>query len=196
MQCKPYGQYVGYCHGTAKTRTKEVHVTDNAQEYGEQPTANEGEAADLMPRFLARLIDGVALWFVMFIVIVPIVFVSILGTSGGNGITGSFGVGSIAISIVWAAIVIGYFAYMESSRGQTLGKMVMKLQTQGPDGQNPSFEVAAKRNAFYAIGIVPIVGGLLSLAATLYIAYTINQSSTHQGWHDEFAGGTKVIKTG
>lgn len=171
-------------------------MTDNAQEQGEQPTDSAGQAADLMPRFLARLIDGVALWFVMFIVIVPIVFVSILGTSGGNGLTGGFGLGSIMISIVWAAIVIGYFAFMESSRGQTLGKMVMKLQTQGPDGQNPSFEVAVKRNAFYAIGIIPILGGLLSLAATLYIAYTIHDSDTHQGWHDEFAGGTKVVKIG
>jgi len=171
-------------------------LTDNAQNQDQQPTDSANESADLMPRFLARLIDGVALWFVMFIVIVPIIFVSILGTSGGNGITGGFGLSSIVIGIVWAAIVIGYFAYMESSRGQTLGKMVMKLKTQGPDGQNPSFEVAAKRNAFYAIGIIPVIGGVLSFGATLYIAYTISQSSTHQGWHDEFAGGTKVVKIG
>ncbi len=174
--------------------SKGVTVTDNAPEY-EQPTAH-GTSADLMPRFLARLIDGVALWFVMFVVIVPIVFVSMIGTSSSNGLTGGFGLGSIAISIVWIAIVIGYFAYMESSRGQTLGKMVMKLETQGPDGLNPSFETAAKRNAFYAIGIIPILGGLLSLGATLYIAYTINESPTNQGWHDEFAGGTKVVKKG
>lgn len=173
-----------------------VDLTDNAQEQGTQPANNAGEGADLMPRFLARLIDGVALWFVMFIVIVPIVFVSILGTSGGNGLTGGIGLGSIIISLLWTAIIIGYFAYMESSRGQTLGKMVMKLKTQGPDGQNPSLEVAVKRNAFYAIGIIPVIGGLLSLGAVLYIAYTISQSSTHQGWHDEFAGGTRVIKIG
>lgn len=171
-------------------------MTDNAQDQDQQPTGDATEAADLMPRFLARLIDSVALWFVMFIVIVPIVFVSILGTSGGNGITGGFGISSIIISIVWTAIVIGYFAYLESSRGQTLGKMAMKLKTQGPDGQNPTFEVAAKRNAFYALSIIPIIGGLAQLAAVLYIAYTINQSSTHQGWHDEFAGGTKVVKIG
>jgi uncharacterized RDD family membrane protein YckC len=85
---------------------------------------------------------------------------------------------------------------MESSRGQTLGKMVMKLKTQGPDGQNPSFEVAAKRNAFYALSIVPLIGALAQFAAVIYIAYTINESSTHQGWHDEFAGGTRVVKIG
>ncbi len=149
-----------------------------------------------MPRFLARLIDSIALWFLMFIVIVPIVFVAVLGTSGGFGVFGGFGITSIVISIVWAAIVIGYFAFLESSRGQTIGKMVMKLKTEGPDGQNPSFEMAAKRNAFYALGIIPVLGGLAQLAAVLYIAYTINESSTNAGWHDDFAGGTKVVKVG
>jgi uncharacterized RDD family membrane protein YckC len=149
-----------------------------------------------MPRFLARLIDSLILSFVMFVVIVPIVFVTIVGTSGGFSMFGGFSLGSIMINIVAAALYIGYYAYLESSRGQTLGKMVMKLKTEGPDGQNPSFEVAAKRNAFYALSIVPLIGALAQFAAVIYIAYTINESSTHQGWHDEFAGGTKVVKIG
>jgi uncharacterized RDD family membrane protein YckC len=149
-----------------------------------------------MPRFLARLIDSLILSFVMFVVIVPIVFVTIVGTSGGFSMFGGFSLGSIMINIVAAALYIGYYAYLESSRGQTLGKMVMKLKTEGPDGQNPSFEVAAKRNAFYALSIVPLIGALAQFAAVIYIAYTINESSTHQGWHDEFAGGTRVVKIG
>ncbi len=150
--------------------------------------------ADLMPRFLARLIDGLLLGFVMFVIIVPILFVSILGVSSGLGAFGGFGIGAIMIGVVFAAIVIGYFAYFESSRGQTVGKMVMKLKTVGPDGENPSFEAAAKRSGFYALGIIPVIGGLVELGAAIYIAYTINESPTHTGWHDEFAGGTKVIK--
>ncbi|MGI9584849.1 MAG: RDD family protein, partial [Acidimicrobiia bacterium] len=97
-----------------------------------------------MPRFLARLIDGLLLGFLMFVIIVPIVFVGIFGTSGYSAFTG-IGISSILISVVFAAIVIGYFAYMESSRGQTVGKMVMKLKTVGPDGKNPTFVEAAKR---------------------------------------------------
>jgi uncharacterized RDD family membrane protein YckC len=158
----------------------------------QQPTSEVG--ADLMPRFLARLIDGILLGFVMFAIIVPVVFVSILGVSGGFGTFSGFGTGAIIISVVFAAIVIGYFAYFESSRGQTVGKMVMKLRTVGPDGGNPTFEEAAKRSGFYALGIIPIIGGLLELGAVIYIAYTINESPTNVGWHDEFAGGTKVIK--
>jgi uncharacterized RDD family membrane protein YckC len=168
-------------------------MTDaDPQDQMQQPTSEVG--ADLMPRFWARLMDGLLLGFVMFAIIVPVVFVSILGVSGGYGAFTGFGVGAFMISLVFAAFVIGYFAYFESSRGQTVGKMVMKLKTVGPDGGNPSFEEAAKRNAFYAISIIPIIGGLLELGAVIYIAYTINESPTHVGWHDEFAGGTKVIK--
>jgi uncharacterized RDD family membrane protein YckC len=169
-------------------------LTDNApQEQDQQPTEEAG--ADLLPRFLARLIDGIIMSFVMFAVIVPIIFVAILGTSGGFGAFGGFGLTSIMTSIVFVAIYIGYYAFLESSRGQTLGKMVMKLKTVGPDGKNPSFEMAAKRSAFYALGIIPtMIGFVAQFAAFLYIAYTIYESPTHTGWHDEFAGGTKVVK--
>jgi uncharacterized RDD family membrane protein YckC len=79
----------------------------------------------------------------------------------------------------------------------------MKLQTRGPHGQNPTTEEALKRNAFLAIGvlgIIPVVGALaplLSLVAVIAIAVTIsNNTETRQGWHDNFAGGTRVVKLG
>jgi uncharacterized RDD family membrane protein YckC len=169
-----------------------VEVTGaDPQDEVQQPAGEV--SADLMPRFLARLIDGLLLGFLMFVIIVPIVFVGIFGTSGYSAF-GGFGLSSIVISLVFTTIVIGYFAYLESSRGQTVGKMVMKLKTVGPDGQNPSFESAAKRSGFYALAIIPVIGGLLELGAVIYIAYTINESPAHTGWHDEFAGGTRVIK--
>jgi hypothetical protein len=81
--------------------------------------------------------------------------------------------------------------------------MLLKLQTRGPDGGNPTFEQALKRNAFTAIGvlgIIPFMGflaGLLSLAAVIMIAVTIsNNTATRRGWHDDFAGGTQVVKIG
>ena len=61
---------------------------------------------------------------------------------------------------------------------------------------------AIMRSSFQAlglIGIVPIVGAffgpLISLAAVIFIAVTINNDTVNrQGWHDHFAGGTKVLK--
>ena len=42
-----------------------------------------------------------------------------------------------------AALYIGYFGYLESDRGQTIGKQVMKLKTVGPGGQsNPTMNQA------------------------------------------------------
>lgn len=170
-------------------------MTDNApHEQGQQ--SHDGAAAELMPRFLARLIDSIILAIVMYVVLVPLIIGAIFTAPTGVGAFGGFGIYSLMIGIVFAALIIGYFAFLESSRGQTIGKMVMKLRTEGPDGHNPSFEVAVKRNAFYALGVLPLLGGFLQLAAVLYIAYTINESPTHTGWHDEFAGGTKVVKVG
>jgi hypothetical protein len=64
-------------------------------------------------------------------------------------------------------------------------------------------EQALKRNAFTAIGIlgiVPFLGlvaSLLMLAAVIMIAVTIsNNTTTRHGWHDDFAGGTQVIRIG
>jgi uncharacterized RDD family membrane protein YckC len=158
-----------------------------------------GQPADLMTRFLARVIDHVLLFIVQAIIVTTIVFGVIFSTATGGfgGMGGGFGFPGILSSVLAAAIYIGYFAYLESSRGQTLGKMLMKIQVQGPDGQHPSLEVAVKRNAWLALTIVPFLGWLLQLIATIYIAVTINNNTaTRQGWHDEFAGGTKVIKIG
>jgi len=179
--------------------------TQPAPGYGDpvQAAAGIGQPADLLMRFLARLIDGILLAIVQGLIVGGIIVAVVMGESGGYG----FGPGSsIAAGLVSAvlgtALNIGYFAYMESSRGQTVGKMLLKLETRGPGGGHPTLEQAVKRNAFYAIGLaswIPVLGifaGLAELAAVIYIAVTINSSPTKQGWHDQFAGGTSVIKIG
>jgi uncharacterized RDD family membrane protein YckC len=79
-------------------------------------------------------------------------------------------------SAISAVISLGYFTLMESWRGQTLGKMLVKLETRGPGGGRPTTEQALKRNSFTAIPVfgvilvIPIVGailGLLSLVAMI-----------------------------
>jgi len=158
------------------------------------PAEGGGAPADLGPRVLARLIDYLILWAVIFVILVPLfIALSFLGSVGGAFGTG-FGFGSLIFGILVAAIVVGYFAVMESMRGQTIGKMALGLKTEGPNGGNPTTEEAVKRNLWMALNIIPILGGLLELAAAIYIMVTINNSPTKTGWHDQFAGGTKVIK--
>jgi uncharacterized RDD family membrane protein YckC len=171
--------------------------------YGAAPSG-VGRPGELGIRFVARLIDGIIVGIVVGI-LNAIIVVGLFGLSGGNSYGISMGAGwaaSAISSIISAALYLGYFAFMESRNGQTVGKMVFKLQTQGPDGSKPTTEESVKRNLWVALGILgvipflAIVGSLLELAAVIAIAVTINNSPTKQGWHDNFAGGTKVVKIG
>jgi uncharacterized RDD family membrane protein YckC len=172
---------------------------------GYGPVSGVGQPADLLMRFLARLIDFIILG-VGVAIINAILFVGIFGLASGGGFGMSMG-GSYAYAaltgVLGAVIYLGYFSLLESRNGQTLGKMLLKLRTEGPDGNPPSMELAIKRNFWVALGalaVIPIVGGLIGglaeLAIIIVIAVTISNSPTKQGWHDTFAGGTKVIKVG
>jgi uncharacterized RDD family membrane protein YckC len=165
-------------------------------------TSGVGQPAGLLMRFLARFIDMLLVGIVSGII--TAVLVGIFGLEGsGYGFSMATSYAANAVSAVVSAVLyLGYFTLLESRNGQTLGKMALKLQVQGPDGGTPTTEQALRRNAWTALGIlgvVPIlgiIGGLAQLAAVIAIAVTINSSPTRQGWHDKFAGGTKVIKIG
>ena len=156
-----------------------------------------GQPGDLGTRFLARIIDGVLVGIVSGVVF------GILGVTawGIGGRSGSYFL-SVLSTIASTALALGYYAFMESSRGQTVGKMLLKLRVQNSEGRNPTLEQALRRNSWIAlslIGILPIlggfIGGLASLAAVIYIAVTINSDTvTRRGWHDQF-GGTRVVRT-
>ncbi len=171
-------------------------------------TGGVGQPADLLPRFVARLLDFILLGFVNAILVSFLVVGVIMGTNAGNVGGWTFDTGTTwaagaVSSLVSAAIALGYFSLMEAKRGQTLGKMVMRLETRGPAGGHPTMEQAVKRNAWTAIGvlgIIPFLGvlsGFLSLAAIITIAVTISNNKTNRhGWHDDFAGGTTVFRIG
>ncbi len=156
-----------------------------------------------MTRFLAKLIDwallGIVISIVWFAIFLGVVFSAV---STGRGL-GSFLVNLLG-AIVITAIVVGYFAFMESSRGQTVGKMLLKLEVRGPNGGKPTMEEAVKRNAYnaiYVLNVIPFIGWLLGslglLAANIYIAIGINNDTVNRrGWHDQFAGNTTVYKIG
>lgn len=152
-----------------------------------QPAPMTSANADLGTRFLARLIDSILLGVAFAILAAP------FGV-GALGFGFDFGFSFFFYGLLTAAVAIAYFALMESSSGQTVGKMILKLRTEGPNGEKPTLEQAIKRNAFYALGVIPVLGGLAQLAAVIGIAVTIANSPTNTGWHDDFAGGTRVVK--
>lgn len=151
--------------------------------------ADGATAADLGQRLIAKLIDYIILW-----VVYVIVFTSFLGVAafgGGFGLSGS----AFVAGLISFGLYLAYFIVLEMTTGQTLGKMLLKLRVRGASGANPSFEEALKRNGWMILGIIPVIGGLAVLAAAIFIIVTINNNTaTRQGWHDQFAGGTSVVK--
>lgn len=136
--------------------------------------------AGLGARFGARLLD----WL---IVAIPL---SIVLTLIGWGAAAALDVGGTRgqiVSLLQSLLVFAYFVGLESSRGATLGKSILGIEVQGPDGRPPSVERAMKRNAWMLLGLIPAIGGVLVLAAVIAIMITINSGSDMQGLHDEWA---------
>ena len=126
-------------------------------------------------------------------IIVPIAFSSYDGFANPMFATTMSGVG-IVVGLIGLAIQLAYYVFFDTTRGATPGKMILNLQVEGSTGTTPSPEESLRRNAWLALGIIPWLGGLLQLAAVIYIAITINQAGDNRGWHDHFAN-TRVIRT-
>jgi uncharacterized RDD family membrane protein YckC len=146
---------------------------------GYPPPAGGQEPGGLGLRFVARLIDGII------VNVVAVVIALILGALTNYWVTGLFS----------GLLMFIYFLAFETSQGWTPGKKVLGLSVQGPGGAlKPTAQQSAIRNSWTLLNIIPFVGGLLTLVAVIVIAVTINSSPTKQGKHDEFAGGTQVVK--
>ncbi len=157
------------------------------------PASGVGQPGNLADRFVARLIDSVIVGVVGVVLNVVLAFIS-----------NSWFLTGFISALVTAALYLGYFGYFESTRGQTIGKQVMKLKVFGPDRvSNPTLEQAIRRNIYMGFGVarvIPILGSVLSglagIAAVIVIVVNINNDPQRQHWFDKFAGGTQVIKIG
>lgn len=135
-----------------------------------------GQSAGLGIRFGARLIDGILLGIVGFVI--GLVLPDSLILSG----------------IVSAILGLGYFVYLETEQGATFGKQMLNLKVTGAGGGNPTVEESLKRNGWLAFSIIPILGGFAQLAVAIAIAVTIGTNDDNRGIHDNFAG-TAVPRT-
>ncbi|WP_420750921.1 RDD family protein [Rhodococcus sp. O3] len=147
-----------------------------------------GQPGELLPRLGARIIDALIVGIPVGIVTAIVAFAD------------SFFLSAV-VGLLSGVAMLGYSAYFECTKGATVGKKVLGLSVIGPNGGLPTLEEAAKRNAYLALQSltwIPILGWLFniaSIAAYIGIAVTIEQSPTKQGFHDKFAGGTRVVKS-
>lgn len=143
------------------------------------PYPTHPEPGGLLPRFLARLIDGIIVGIVGYAVVFALQFQSNIMVTG----------------LFTGLLTFAYFLAFEVTQGWTPGKKILGLSVRGPGGAaKPDARQSAIRNAFTLLSIIPFVGGLLAFIAMIVIAVTINSSPTKQGKHDELAGGTQVLK--
>jgi uncharacterized RDD family membrane protein YckC len=150
-------------------------------QYGYPPAGSpHGLAGGLGVRFFARLIDGILINIVVFVV-----SLFLFDRDYWWLVTGLFS----------GVLMFGYFVLLEVTQGATLGKRLLSLTVLGPGGASrPDATQSAIRNSFTLLAVVPYLGPLLAFLAYVVIAVTISGSPTKQGKHDELAGGTQVVK--
>jgi uncharacterized RDD family membrane protein YckC len=139
------------------------------------------------PRFGAKVIDYLVL-------LIPFFIISAVIGGDGTGPVGATDGREILAGIVTTVLGYAYFVYLESTRGQTVGKMALSYRVIGPDGAVPSTEMAARRNAYLLLSVIPFVGGIAQFVLVIVIAVTISSDPFKRGWHDNFAGGTAVVR--
>jgi uncharacterized RDD family membrane protein YckC len=156
----------------------------NSPQYGyppaDSPKWSHTQPGGLGLRFFARLIDGILVNIVAFVL-----SIFLFDSDYWFLVTGLFS----------GVLMFGYFVLFEVSQGSTPGKKLLGLAVHGPGGApKPDVTQSAIRNSFTLLAVVPYIGGLLAFIAYVIIAVTISGSPTKQGKHDELAGGTQVVK--
>ena len=147
--------------------------------YPPPPVPGGQQPGGLGLRFAARLIDGI------FVGIVAFLLAFLFHASSNILVTGLFS----------GLLTFIYFVAFEVTQGWTPAKKLLGLSVHGPGGApKPNVQQSAIRNSFTLLSVVPYIGGLLAFIAYIVIAITINNSPTKQGKHDELAGGTQVVK--
>lgn len=166
------------------------------------PAGGQVAAADAGPRAGARIIDAIILSIVggilTALILVPLLFSGladadqpgVFSALTGGGLSAS----ALLSSLLALAINFGYYIGLDVNTGGTLGKKILGLSVKGSAGGNPTAEESFKRNAWFLLAVVPFIGGLLQLGAAIYILVTISSDPSNVGWHDRFAGGTRVVK--
>ena len=124
-------------------------------------------------RFVSLLIDSILIGFLF----------GALGTILGAGMT-ERGTMPWSWGLFYFVFYIGYYTYLEGSRGQTIGKMITKIKVVREDGKPIDMNQAFTRN------ILRIVDGLIGYFIG---AILIWRSNTKQRLGD-FLANTIVVK--
>lgn len=151
--------------------------------------STSGDLASRSTRFLGALIDG--------FILMPLglgagfAMVVVLLSAGFDPESTEFSViGAVVGGLLGAGVFLAVNGYLLATRGQTVGKMIMKTQIVSDGGELvPLGPLVLKRYVpLWIVANIPYVGGLFALANALAIF-----RESHKCIHDDIAG-TKVIQ--
>ncbi len=165
--------------------------------------------ADVVTRVIAYIIDAILL-SILFTVVGVTLILGILFSA--LGLAGAL-VGFVLLSVLYLGASAIYFIYTWTTMRASLGQKVLGLETvNAADGATLTRDQAIRRWAFlfgpsalatvanFALtGSLGILGSLLSLAAfgySIYLLYTVTQSTKRQGFHDVQASTVVVKRNG
>ena len=175
------------------------------QGFGQQAGAGAGTVeipgkgsrtlASIGQRALARIIDAVIAGIAGGIIGAVLGGIIFAAAASGSETGAALSIG-MAFVVILLVVVIGlaYEALMLTFYGATLGKMAMKIKVVSVEtGENPNLLNAVLRYGLPGVmGLIPIVGGLASLAC--WLSPLFDSSGRQQGWHDKVAK-TVVVAT-
>jgi uncharacterized RDD family membrane protein YckC len=135
-----------------------------------RPDGIAGSPAAVFTRVMARIVD-----FIIVLVAVGI----LVGDS-------------VFFSSALAVGVFGYSTLLEGNDGRTVGKRFLQLRVVSTTGQLIDNGRAARRNALWLVGLVPVIGIWLIIGAGVWAAITASSRAQQQGFHDSYAGTVVV----
>ena len=147
------------------------------------PLFGPGSLPSIVRRAVARLIDLTLVFLVYFAAAVPLIHVRD-GVVDMSGVPTWYPLLTLAIDTVYESIAVTLFA-------TTIGKRLLGLRVEGPDGTGPGWQRSTVRILFpNMVGAVPGIGALLEPLVFL----TAMWNPLRQGLHDRLAG-TLVTST-
>jgi uncharacterized RDD family membrane protein YckC len=136
------------------------------------------EIAGIGSRFLAQLIDIVAISIIELVITILAISIGALSNAGQ--------VAALIELLLTFALLAGYFLISEAAwNGQTLGKRSMRLRVVGDLGQPLSLAQSAIRNLVRIVDFLPFFYGIG------IVAMFLNRRSKRIG---DFAAGTLVVR--
>lgn len=166
--------------------SSDMPPADPTLQTGSTPPQGASGYGGLGKRLLARIIDYLIVAVPMGILLAVLPGIRV-GGDLGNALT--------------SLVAFGYFVFLETSQGATLGKKALSIAVTGDAGATVRVDASMRRNWWMLLGLlsgIPVIGwlaGLASLAIVILIAVTISSDPRNQGWHDKL-GGTLVVDRG